>query len=183
VFDKIIVFADCVNLYNCPKGSSADTVTQINSTISQPLSSFNFYDFVSNFNYFALAWTMFYTFVLMTNFYYWRIISHRERLHHEAKGVKSIQDIVKFWWRYLITLFIFTFVSIYRDQVGLAILLLFIYFIFYFRKFWFDSCNLMESIGESFDQIGWKGNWPKDVASNMKKTKLLNLFTSSSKKK
>jgi hypothetical protein len=183
VFDKIIVVAECVNLYNCPKDGSSSAITQINSAVLQPASTFEFYDLVSNFNYFALAWTMFYTFVLMTNFYYWRIISHRERLHHEAKGVKSIQDIVRFWWRYLITLFIFTFVSIYRDRLGVALILLFIYFLFYFRKFWFDSRNLMESVGESFDQIGWKGNWPKEVANNMKKASLLNLFKSSSKKK
>lgn len=183
MFDKITAFAQCVNLYNCPKGGSADTATQINSTIYQPVTTFDFYDFVSNFNYFALAWTMFYTFVLMTNFYYWRIISHRERLHHEAKGVKSIQDVAKFWWRYLVTLFVFTFVSIYRDQTGLAAILLFIYFVFYFRKFWFDSRSLMESVGESFDQIGWKQNWPKDVAGNMKKASLTNLFKTSSTKK
>jgi hypothetical protein len=183
MFDKITVFADCINLYNCTKDGSANVVTQIDSTVLRPSSVFNFYDFVSNFNYFALSWTMFYTFVLMTNFYYWRIISHRERLHHEAKGVKSIQDIASFWFRYLITLFIFTFVSIYRDQAGIALILLFFYFLFYFRKFWFDSRNLMESVGESFDQIGWKGNWPKDVANSMKKASLINLFKSSSKKK
>jgi hypothetical protein len=183
VFDKITALAQCVNVYNCPKGGSFDPVPQINSSIYQPTSPLDYYDLISNFNYFALAWTMFYTFVLMTNFYYWRIISHRERLHHEAKGVKSIQDIVKFWWRYLLTLFIFTFISIYRDQPGLAFFLLLIYFIFYFRKFWFDVLNLMESTGEAFDQIGWKENWTKNLSSKMKKASLLKLFQSSSKKK
>jgi hypothetical protein len=183
MFEKITVYSQCVNLYNCPKDSTIVTATQINPAIYQPISTYNLYDFISNFNYFALAWTMFYTFVLMTNFYYWRIISHRERLHHEAKGVKSIQDIAKFWWRYLITLFIFTFVSIYRDQMSIVIFLLFIYFAFYFRKFWFDLLNLMESVGESFDQIGWKENWPKNMSSNMKKASLLNIFKTSSQKK
>ncbi len=183
MFEKIATATGCTNLYNCPKGGATEVATRVYTNSIATGVSFDFYDFVSHFNYFALAWTMFYTFVLMTNFYYWRVISHRERLHHEAKGVKSIQDIVKFWWRYIITLFIFTFVSIYRDNLGIATILLFVYFLFYFRKFWFDFYNLMESVGESFDQIAWKNNWPKDLAKKMSKASIANLFVKKEQKK
>lgn len=183
MFDKIVAFAECANLYNCPKDGSSVVVNKVFTDTVNPSVVIDFYDFVSHFNYFALAWTMFYTFVLMTNFYYWRIISHRERLHHEAKGVKSIQDIVKFWSRYIITLFIFTFVSIYRDNIAIASILLFMYFLFYMRKFWFDTFNLFESVSESFDQIAWKKNWPKDIAKNMKNAKLSNIFEKKQQKK
>ncbi len=183
MFDNIVAFAECANLYNCPKNGASEVVTKtfVDSTASGV--SFNFYDFISHFNYFALAWTMFYSFVLMTNFYYWRVISHRERLHHEAKGVKSIQDIVKFWWRYIITLFIFTLISIYRDNFGITSVLLIIYFLFYFRKFYFDLFNLMESVGESFDQISWKENWPKDLSKKMKNASVVNFFSQKEQKK
>jgi hypothetical protein len=176
MFDKVVVLAECANLYNCPKDGSIEATTKVLVESAGPAFQFEFYDFVSNFNYFALAWTMFYSFVLMTNFFYWRIISHRERLHHEAKGVKSIQDIVKFWWRYIITLFIFTFVSIYRENIGVAAILLFVYALFYMRMFWFDTYNLFESLSESFDQIAWKNNWPKKVKDSMKNASLGGAF-------
>jgi hypothetical protein len=134
-----------------------------------------FYPALSNFNYFALAFSIFYSIVLYMNFWYWRLFHHRERLHHEAKGVKSIQDAWWIWARYLITLIILQMALVSAIPIART-LFIFIYLIALLMwKMREDIIVIAESLSQGFGQIGWGNDWPKKLAENLKKLRMGNL--------
>jgi hypothetical protein len=133
------------------------------------------YAILSNFNYFALAFSIFYSAVLYMNFWYWRLFHHRERLHHEAKGVKSIQDAWWIWARYLITLILLQ-MSLVSALPVLRGLFLFIYLVTLLMwKMREDIIVIAESLSQGFGQIGWANDWPKKLAENLKKLRFGNM--------
>jgi hypothetical protein len=128
-----------------------------------------FYAVLSNFNYFALAFSIFYSVILYMNFWYWRLFHHRERLHHEAKGVKSIQDAWWIWARYLITLILLQMALVSALPIARTIFIFLYLVTLLVWKLREDIIVIAESLSQGFGQIGWANDWPKKLAENLKK--------------
>jgi hypothetical protein len=131
MFASIITVAQ--DLYGTVESSSSiaqTTARTATTTVINTNNSDNFLLIISNFNYFILAWSIFYSIVLYMNFYYWRLYRTADRLHHEAKGVKSIQDAWWIWFRYIHVLLLLTFAVDYKNFAILVFGLL-----FYFLRF------------------------------------------------
>jgi hypothetical protein len=128
-----------------------------------------FYAVLSNFNYFALAFSLFYSIVLYMNFWYWRLFHHRERLHHESKGVKSIQDAWWIWARYLITLILLQMALVSALPIARTFFIFLYLVVLLMWKMREDIIVIAESLSQGFGQIGWKNDWPKKLAENLKK--------------
>jgi hypothetical protein len=128
-----------------------------------------FYAVLSNFNYFALAFSIFYSTILYMNFWYWRLYHHRERLHHEAKGVKAIQDAWWIWARYLTTLILFQLAIVSALPIARTIFIFFYLTTLLVWKLREDIIVIAESLSQGFAQIGWGNDWPKKLAENLKK--------------
>jgi hypothetical protein len=130
MFASLIAFASD-NLYadDAPQTSSETVATTVTSApIDLPSSSDLFLGIISNLNYFLLAWSIYYTVILFMNFYYWRLYRNVDRLHHEAKGVKSIQDAWWIWFRYIHVLLLLTMVINYKE-FGILVFAFLFYFI------------------------------------------------------
>ena len=128
MFAPIITQAQ--DLYTTTESSSS-IVPVINTIATSPQVQSNsdfFLTFISNLNYFVLAWSIFYSAILYMNFYYWRLYRTADRLHHEAKGVKAIQDAWWIWFRYIHVLLLLTMAVDYKNFALLIFGLLF-YFI------------------------------------------------------
>jgi hypothetical protein len=128
-----------------------------------------FYAVLSNFNYFALAFSIFYSVILYMNFWYWRLFHHRERLHHEAKGVKAIQDAWWIWARYLITLILLQMALVSALPIARTIFIFLYLVTLLVWKLREDIIVISESLSQGFGQIGWANDWPKKLAENLKK--------------
>jgi hypothetical protein len=128
-----------------------------------------FYAVLSNFNYFALAFSIFYSTILYMNFWYWRLFHHRERLHHEAKGVKAIQDAWWIWARYLLTLILFQLAIVSALPIARTIFIFLYLVTLLVWKLREDIIVIAESLSQGFAQIGWGNDWPKKLAENLKK--------------
>ena len=130
IFQSISTVAQ--NLY-APESSETvkpivDSVTNTQAT-KQISSSFDLVmTILSNLNYLLLAWSIFYSVVLYMNFWYWRVYRTADRLHHEAKGVKSIQDAWWIWIHYFQCLVVFTMIVDYKNFTTL-LFSIFVYFI------------------------------------------------------
>lgn len=120
-----------------------------------------FYAVLSNFNFFALAFAIFYSTILYMNFYYWRLYRSADRLHHEAKGVKSIQDAWWMWVRYLYSLLFLT-LAVSSSNTTVRAVFLFIYlWVLMFYTMPNNINSVLNTVSQAFGQIGWKGDWPK----------------------
>ena len=128
-----------------------------------------FYAVLSNFNYFALAFSIFYSIVLYMNFWYWRLFHHRERLHHEAKGVKAIQDAWWIWARYLITLILLQLALVSALPIARTIFIFIYLVVLLVWKLREDIIVIAESLSQGFGQIGWSNDWPKKLAGDISK--------------
>jgi hypothetical protein len=138
-----------------------------------------FYAVFSNYNYFVLAFTMFYSSILYMNFWFWRLWHHRDRLHHEAKGVKSIQDAWWMWARYLVSITLFT-LAMSSANVYLRGFFVFIYTGFLFFQILNNGIvAVLNTLSQGFGQIGWSNDWPKTLISHINS---LNYKTLSSNK-
>jgi hypothetical protein len=131
-----------------------------------------FYAVLSNFNYFALAFSIFYSVILYMNFWYWRLFHHRERLHHEAKGVKAIQDAWWIWARYLITLLLLQLALVSAIPVARTIFIFIYLIVLLVWKLREDIIVIAESLSQGFGQIGWSNDWPKKLAGDVSKLRL-----------
>ncbi len=70
-------------------------------------------------NYFTLAWCIMYTFILVSDFFFWRVIYSNLEIPRLRRGEKSIFDAAKMWWTYLIPLFgYFLFTLLYGTGAG-----------------------------------------------------------------
>ena len=135
-----------------------------------------FYAVLSNFNYFALAFSIFYSIVLYMNFWYWRLFHHRERLHHEAKGVKAIQDAWWIWARYLITLILLQLALVSALPIARTIFIFIYLVVLLVWKLREDIIVIAESLSQGFGQIGWGNDWPKKLANDIGKLRLKYIF-------
>lgn len=130
MFGNLITFA-ADNLYsNEPALTTTSSLAPINSvseTIPKESGEF-FLAILSNLNYFLLAVSIYYSAILFMNFYYWRLYRSVDRLHHEAKGVKSIQDAWWIWFRYINVLLLVTLVVNYKE-FGILIFAFLFYFV------------------------------------------------------
>ncbi len=131
-----------------------------------------FYAVLSNFNYFALAFSIFYSVILYMNFWYWRLFHHRERLHHEAKGVKAIQDAWWIWARYLVTLILLQLALVSALPTARAILIFTYLLVLLTWKLREDVIVIAESLSQGFGQIGWGNDWPKKLAESIRGLRL-----------
>ncbi len=176
--------AKCTKLFKeqCESVMNTEAPTQILPSVNAPINSttnisigpatptgFDGSIFFVHFNYFLLAFTVFYSIILVINFVYWRLIAHRNRMHHEAKGVKSIQHAWKMWARYLATLGTLTLIYFGKGSIFLTIILGILYFILFVRAIIMNLSNIFYSTSQSFTVIGQKGfskmtsNWSKSL--------------------
>jgi hypothetical protein len=137
--------------------SAASRSVTTNTSFNFDFGTVNIDSIIQQINLYALIWSAFTSFVLISNFYfYYRRHSDRE-LSREADGKKSIWLAVWVWFRYLfvwIALFVFTFLSdTARFAVGLVVILGFVV------KFWFDMRALLIA-ADYFD-------WYKPMAKNL----------------
>ena len=153
----------------------AEAQTRVYSDLPSSTNSFGaggidaFYAVLSNFNYFALAFSIFYSTILYMNFWYWRLYHHRERLHHEAKGVKAIQDAWWIWARYLTTLILLQLALVSALPIARTFFVFVYLIVLLVWKLREDIIVIAESVSQGFGQIGWSNDWPKVLAGNIAK--------------
>ena len=129
MFDSIQALAQNLYQNESTTSSAISSIATKSNQITQASSNNSdlFLTIISNFNYFVLAWSMFYSALLFMNFYYWRLYRTADRLHHEAKGVKAIQDAWWIWFRYIHVLLLLTLAVDYKN-FGILVFGLLFYF-------------------------------------------------------
>lgn len=73
----------------------------------------------STLNYFTLAWCVLYTFILVSDFFFWRVIYSNLEIPRLRRGEKAIFDSTKIWWTYFIPLTLYFIYTILYDT-GIA---------------------------------------------------------------
>lgn len=159
------------------KAQQAETLTSTLTEGVVQVASEQFYSILSNFNFFALAFTIFYTTILYMNFYYWRLYRSADRLHNEAKGVKSIQDAWWMWVRYLYSLLFLTLAISSSNGVVRSIFILIYFYVLMFYTMPNNINSVLSTVSQAFGQIGWKGDWPKTFSTYITTFKYNTLLT------
>jgi hypothetical protein len=105
-----------------------------------------FEDFVYILNYFALAWSIFFTVVYLIDFFNARVFNSGAELAVEKIGIRGIKMALRLWYRYYFALFCLVLFSLFRQSfLALPLSLLTIFAIFY--KIWQDIIEMMDIIG------------------------------------
>jgi hypothetical protein len=120
---------------------------------------------VKNVNLFVLAWSIFYTIVFLSHFFYHRLFYSKGKLLYEKRGMNAITRLLGFWWRYifcLIFLVVYGFLRKTDFAFFVGILTIFIYII----KVYID-------LGKMFDILTYH-SWLKSFGESLKKVLRLN---------
>ncbi len=73
----------------------------------------------STLNYFTLAWCIVYSFILVSDFFFWRVMYSNLEVPRLRQGEKSIFDASRIWWTYLIPLTMyFIYAVLYETPLG-----------------------------------------------------------------
>jgi len=108
--------------------------------------NFIFEQFFYILNYFALAWSIFFTVVFLIDFFNSRIFNSGGELAVEKVGTRSIRMALNLWYRYYLVLFFLILFSLFRQNfLALPFLILGILSVFY--KLWQDLLEILEIIG------------------------------------
>jgi hypothetical protein len=79
-------------------------------------------DILSTINSFTLAWTIFYTILFVSDFFFWYVLyTEGGELPRERRGVKSLMVAARMWVTYLFCLFFF-WLYIFSQDTGLGFL-------------------------------------------------------------
>ena len=111
------------NFYNIPSSptspvnqpASPSPVTASPQVANQS-NGFDFSSILSGINGFLLAWTIFYSFILVADFYFYRVKYNEGQVSREKRGVKSLTSAAQMWFGYLIYLVLFILQLSFRDQ-------------------------------------------------------------------
>lgn len=106
------------NFYNIPSTPASQpaptTVTASQQIASQP--SFDLSGILSGINAFLLAWTIFYSLILVIDFYFYRVKYNDGMVSREKRGVKSLTSAAQIWFSYLLYLILFILQLLFKNQ-------------------------------------------------------------------
>jgi len=130
----MFVFAqEDLNTKTGAKASSAASSAGSNAIGNLPFGQFDFNPLLSNLNVFLLGWTIFYTFVLLIDFFEYRVLHVENAMVKERKGMKGIYRAMKvsrnylfFWVVYLLYGIFGSNSSAFQLPLGIAVILAFI---------------------------------------------------------
>jgi hypothetical protein len=115
------------NFYNLPSAQTTTTVTNSsnNKAVAQQVASqsgFNIAGILSGINAFLLAWTIFYSLVLVFDFFFYRVKFNDGQVSREKRGVVSLTNAYHLWLSYLGYLVLFiVYLSFRNDWFGIII--------------------------------------------------------------
>jgi hypothetical protein len=149
--------------------------TSLNSTNS-PGGDFSFSSFslgqsldlgviIDSVNYFVLATSILYSFVMVINFFEYRIYFGGGELSNEKNGVDSLVLAIQLWWRYIFCLVFYVLFGLFRESI-FAIFLAFLVIFVYAAKLFIDLIAVL-SILNYFE---WSSDW-SNVLKNLIKFK------------
>jgi len=75
---------------------------------------------VSSLNYFALAWCIIYGFLLVSDFYFWRVKYSNLEIPRMKRGETSIFSAAKIWSSYLLLSFFYILYTVFYENVIIA---------------------------------------------------------------
>ncbi|MBC7471787.1 MAG: hypothetical protein H7196_00775 [candidate division SR1 bacterium] len=110
------------NFYNIPSypapSSSQPTLSNTAASSQQIASQFSFdlSGILSGINAFLLAWTIFYSLILVIDFYFYRVKYNDGVVNREKRGVKSLTSAAQIWFSYLLYLILFILQLSFRSQ-------------------------------------------------------------------
>ncbi len=154
------------DFYNIPKPQLPTQSTQVQtpqsrgqgsdlSTTNNSIDSALLYDFsslLSTLNTFALAWTMFYSAVQITHFFYSWVRYSDNEVSNLKTGAKYLINSFKIWTSYLLTLgffvlYLFTKSTIFGPFIGIIAVFL------YFMKFFGIDLGLIPVFDKYAEQV------------------------------
>jgi len=115
---------------------------------------------ITNVNIFVLAWSIFYSYYFLVQFFQYRIIGAKGKVSDEVDGMKGIYPLLGMWWRYIGCLVLFVIYGFTRTTdlglfIGVVTILVFII------KIYVDFMKILDL----FNYFSWS----KNLANNLKK--------------
>jgi hypothetical protein len=155
----------------------ATIVSQSTSQNSVYLYSIDLNNLINNFNTYAIIWSVFVSFMFVSDFYYYFILYSNDDFAREKLGVKSIWSAMHVWERYLVNLIlvVITFNTTGTANNIFAILT----FISFAVKFYFDLLEIL-SISSYFP---WFSNFSKNLSNFLQFYKIKSAKKTEPKKK
>ncbi len=82
---------------------------------------------ISTLNYFTLAWCILYSFLLVSDFFFWRVMYSNLEIPRIKRGEKSIFDAAKMWLSYVLLAFAYmVYTILYDDRLVANVLGMFV---------------------------------------------------------
>ncbi len=75
---------------------------------------------ISTLNYFTLAWCILYSFLLVSDFFFWRVIYSNLEVPRIRRGEKSIFNAAKMWSSYVLLAFAYMIYTVLYDNTLVA---------------------------------------------------------------
>lgn len=107
------------SLNNTPSANIVSQATATESSAGLFNLNIDIGSIVSTLNYFALAWCIIYTFMLVSDFFFWRVLYTNLEIPRLKRGEKSLIDASKIWWGYFLVAFAFLIYTLLYDT-GIA---------------------------------------------------------------
>lgn len=160
------VFAQDLINQNSSSSSSSSVVSASNDILQNVTQSGVNFDItildsiITNLNIFVLAWSIFYSYPFLIQFFQYRIIGAKGKVSDEIDGMAGIYPLLKMWWRYIGCLAIFIVYGFTRSSelglpIGIVTILVFLI------KLFIDFMNILDL----FSYFPWS----KDLAKKIKK--------------
>lgn len=148
-------------------GSSSSTVVDV--AVNQTTQTFLQFDIaildrvVTSINVFALAWSIFYSYYFLVQFFQYRIIGAKGKVSDELNGMDGIYPLLGMWWRYMGCLVLFVIYGFTRESdlglfIGVVTVLAFIIKIY---------IDFMKILG-LFNYFPWSKNLAKNLKKRLK---------------
>lgn len=118
---------------------------------------------VTSVNLFALAWSIFYSYYFLIQFFQYRIIGAKGKVSDEVNGMAGIYPLLTMWWRYIGCLVLLVIYGLTRSTelgipIGVVTILVFIIKIY---------IDLMKILG-LFNYFNWSKNFAKNIKTRLK---------------
>lgn len=104
-------------LTNTPPSEVLDRATAGEST--GPILNIDIGAVISSLNYFALAWCIFYALILVSDFFFYRVLYTNLELGRMRRGEQALINAAKIWLTYLLVAFAYLFYTlIYESRIA-----------------------------------------------------------------
>ena len=118
---------------------------------------------ITNLNIFVLAWSIFYSYPFLIQFFQYRIIGAKGKVSDEIDGMAGIYPLLKMWWRYMGCLAILIVYGFTRStELGLPIGIVTI--LVFLIKLFIDFMNILGL----FSYFPWSKNLAKNIKKRFK---------------